>query len=386
VVEVDIFDAPSRKDRAPRRANEPSFAFLNRTGSRFFSPVRELFQIWLEGVPMPHRASIVGELRSGDDEKFDSAFWELYLHRVLTGSGFDVTIHPTLPDTTRQPDFLVHADEPFYLEAVSVGTSQVARKRKRRLSEVEAVLDSARVEGWTLSFNWHDIGPDPLPSARVRDTLLSWLGNLDHGSVALTFDGLPTRRFAEAGWDLEFTALPVTPGRVAHLVGIRGAGRAAVVDNQTGLRRVLESKSKRYGTDLLHPLVTAVLSNTEFPTRTYEVLPVLYGLHWLGPAQVTDLSELAEEGHWRTRHGWRRSHNPSVVVVTGLNPYNLQSRMPWSCRSLDPRIEECPQLPWAAPIDLTVPEPPAPSARPDLGVLGVTDDWCSGDPDFDEGA
>jgi len=291
---------------------------------------------------------------------FDSAFWELYLHQVLTGSGFEVTIHPTLPGTSRHPDFLVHAEEPFYLEAVSVGTSAAARKEQSRLSEVEAVLDAARVDGWTLSFNWHEIGPAPLASARVRDMLLTWLDDLDHDQVSaalmgdfsrettrtrgtalgtsLTNDNVPTRYVVDSGWELEFTALPVTPGTTTPLVGIRGAGRASGVDNKTGLRRVLASKSKRYGTDLPHPLVTAVLSNTEIPTRTYEVLPVLYGLHWLGPAQVTDFSELAEEGHWRTRQGWRRSHNPYVVLAAGLRPYNLQVRAPWVCRSLDPSV------------------------------------------------
>lgn len=386
MVGVDIFDVVSRTDRTPRRANEPYFAFLNRSGSQFFNPVRDLPQSWLNRVPAPHQNGIVGALRSGSDEQFDSAFWELYLHQTLTSLGVEITLHPDLPGTSKHPDFLVHADHPYYLEAVSTGTTPAKLKRQARLSEVEAVLDAVRVENWTLSFSWHEVGPAPLASARVRDTLLRWLNGLDEDSAtaARKYDDLPTLRISDAGWELKFTALPVAAGRDAPLVAVRGAGRAFVVDNKTALRRVIYSKAKRYGTNIPHPLVTAVLSNQEVPTRTYDVVPVLYGRHPLGPAEVTDPSELAEDGHWRTREGWRRSHNPHIVVAADLHLYNLHTRPLWGFRTLDPRVEAGLELPWTASVDLDVAEPQTPSTTPHLDALGIASDWCGIPPDFDE--
>ncbi len=118
---MDVFPPSDRKDRSPRRPNESSFEFLHRSGSEFSVPVRELLQRWVNALPIDDRPGVVGNLSSADDDAFDSAFWELYLHQMLTGSGFDVEVHPDVPGTSRHPDFLVHAPQPFYLEAVSVG-------------------------------------------------------------------------------------------------------------------------------------------------------------------------------------------------------------------------------------------------------------------------
>lgn len=389
---MELFKARARTDRSPRRPDEPSFAFLDRTGSDFFVPVRELLQRWLNALPAEDRPGVAGNLSSGEDDMFDSAFWELYLHRMLTGAGHDVEIHPDVPGISKHPDFLVHGHEPFYVEAVSVGYSPGKRSSERRLHDVEAVLGEARVDGWTLSFNWQRIGSQPLKATRLRAQLLSWLSGLsrDHQLQArqhLNQPGhspkLPLLVFDEAGWKLDFTALPVSSNRVP-LVSISGAGRASSPNNEPGLCRVLSNKSRRYGDGLPYPLVTAVLSNTEFPTRLYEIQPTLYGGHWLGPAQVADFTELSSEGHWRTNRGWRRSHNPYVVVGCGINLYNVANRAPWLWRTLDPAVTSSLDLPWAMPIDVTVPEPQAPLGRPDLAALGITEGWCTGDPDFDE--
>src|SRR3954451_10069088 len=74
--------------------------------------------------------------------------------------------------------------------------------------------------------------------------------------------------FNEDGWELVFEAMPTTAGTPggSPLIGIRSTGKAQVVDNKSGLRRVLNTKANKYGTILPFPLVTAILSNTTFPT------------------------------------------------------------------------------------------------------------------------
>ncbi|MEN8671706.1 hypothetical protein [Nocardioides sp.] len=383
---MDVFTVRERTDRSPCRADETSFDFLDRTGSQFFSPVRDLVHRWVNALPVDDQPGVIGNLSKGDNHSFESAFWELYLHQLVKGSGFDVDIHPEVPGSTKHPDFLVRAPQPFYLEAVSVGTNRERVRSDRRLHDVEAVLDKTRVDGWTLSFNWERIGLQPLKATRLRDELLAWLGTLDHpaeGDDALTQGFVPpSYSFDHEGWSLEFKALPVRSNQ-APLVAIRGAGRAVGVDNKTGLRRVLDAKTRRYGDDLPCPLVTAVLSNTEFPTRLYEVQPTLYGQHWLGPARVTDSAELSSDGHWRTKRGWRRSHNPYVVVGCNINLYNLHLKEPWLWRTLDPSVRLDLDIPWAAAVDVEVAEPDPPTADPSLSALGITDAWCAGEPDFE---
>lgn len=125
-----------------------------------------------------------------------------------------------------------------------------------------------------------------------------------------------------------------------------------------------------------------MLSNTDVPTKLFEVQSALYGEHWSGPAEVTRFAELGSDGHWRTRRGWRRAHNPYVVVASGIDLYTMHRKVPWRWRTLDPSVEGHLDLPWAAPVEVSVAHPPAPLAVPNLDALGIGETWCAQDPDF----
>jgi hypothetical protein len=84
---VAIFANRTRTDRSPKKADETMFSFLDRTGSTYYEPIRDLLETWAGRMPAEHRAGVVGNLSSGDDDKFQSALWELYLYAVATGSG-----------------------------------------------------------------------------------------------------------------------------------------------------------------------------------------------------------------------------------------------------------------------------------------------------------
>jgi hypothetical protein len=368
------------------------YAFLDRTGSAFFAPVRDLIESWVAALPSAtDRNEVTGQLTSRDDDAFDSAFWELYLYKVTTATGHDVEVHPCVPGTTKRPDFLVHGPEPYYLEATSVGMDPEVRARKRRLAELEAVLDETRLDGLTLSADFHVVGKTPIKATRLRNQLLRWAAGIDRSLLLAQFqaglgskDLLPTYAFNEDGWHLTFAALP-TGKTDGPLVGLRGTGRAVGVDNKPGLRRRLDDKANRYGTALEYPLVTAVLANTEFPTRDYDIQPVLFGDHAFPPRQVTDASDLFEDGHWRTRSGWRRSHNPAVITAVNLSWRSLARVVPRLWSTAEPGVRSVAPLPWADSVDVSGPEPSAPVATPALASLGVDRDWCAGIPDFDEG-
>lgn len=367
------------------------FSFLDRTGSTYYEPVRDLLETWAGGVPAEHRAGVVGNLSSGDDT-FESALWELYLYTAATGSGDRVEIHPDLPGTTRHPDFLVHGATPYYLEATAVGRPPEHIAADKRLQEVEAVLDQVRVDGATLAFQYYRVGARPISAAKLRDRLVRWIDSLDTAGLALQADAFqdrgsrPTLRFEDDGWVLTFEALPMKSGtsRRSPLIGIRGPGRARGVDNTTGLRRALDSKANRYGTQLPYPLVTAVLSNTEFPTRNYDVSAVLYGLSALPPASVVDPADLHTNGHWRTTSGWRRSHNPNVIVAASLNLHSLASVTPTLWTTLDPAATTVADIAWADPVSVSEPDPQPLGRPPALDALGIDAAWCSSAPDFDD--
>jgi hypothetical protein len=384
-----VFDDTARSSLAPRAANESIFAFLNGSATDFFTEVRRLLEEWLSHLPAEHRSDLVARIRSSSDDAFESAFWELYLHEAFRCSGADIDIHPDIPESTKRPDFRVRFTSwSFYLEAVRVGAAPTDLGEQRRLAEVQSVLDSLPANKFTLQFSWDVIGPSSLGTKKLKTALAEWLGGLDHAVLMRQVDTLgyfsgPTLPWNVDGWKLKFTALPVNPKPRTGLVGIRGPGRARGVDNATGLRRALDSKANKYGA-LDAPLVIAVLSNTEYPTRPYETLEALYGLSSLTPTRPAErLDDLARDGHWFTRMGWRRGHAPQVILASGLKPWSILTTRPQLWRTLEPGIIAPHQPGWLDRVDVDGPEPTINTGAPLHDLFGLPADWLTGDPDFE---
>ena len=55
---------------------------------------------WLSHISSLHIADLQCRLKSKDDAEFESAFWELYLHEAYQRSGYKLTIHQLLPESS----------------------------------------------------------------------------------------------------------------------------------------------------------------------------------------------------------------------------------------------------------------------------------------------
>lgn len=388
-----LFDDFDRTDATPARPGESRFDFLNRSASRYFGAVRGFMEAWLAQVPSEAQRDLVGALR-GQNRQHEAAFWELYLHEGYRCSGATITIHPAVPGATARPDFLIELGAAaFYLEAVSVGLDPAAAGEDRRLEAVYAVLHDMRIEDFSIGVETYGIGAQALATKPLRHALRSWLGGLDPdqvyeetmASTAVGFDRLPQLAWEREGWSLLFTATPLIAearGRPRRALGMMGPGEAVLVDNITGVRRVLDAKYGKYGVlDL--PLVIAVQSNTEYPTRDYEVEQALYGISSRRPADPTlEPHHLIEEGFWRTKMGWRRADCPQVITVYDLAPWTVRKVAPRVWTTLEPDIAPVLQPPWLRPM--VVEDQSLPGDGLDLvEFFDVPELLLTGDPDFD---
>ena len=84
-------------------------------------------ELWYSIYPDSEKFEIRQRLKSD----FQPAFYELGMHAYFKNQGFDLTIHPKLPNTTKHPDFLVKKDsDDFYVEI----------KEMRMFSDAERLL------------------------------------------------------------------------------------------------------------------------------------------------------------------------------------------------------------------------------------------------------
>lgn len=90
------------------------------------------------------------------------AFWELYLHELLSRQGFAITCHPVLPDTGNSPDFLaVRSDGSFSLEATTVRDADKDIKKDRVRRQVYDALNQLQMPGLRSRSMWTAKAPRP---------------------------------------------------------------------------------------------------------------------------------------------------------------------------------------------------------------------------------
>ena len=388
-----LFDTFERTDATPARPGESRFMFLNRTASLYFSQFRGILEEWLAHVPLTSRQDLIGRLR-GSNPQHEAAFWELYLHEGFRRSGYAVEVHPDVPGSRNHPDFrMTRGQERFYVEAVSVGKPPSAVAEDRRLEDVHRVLDAMSIRDFTIGMEHHTVGPRSLATKKLRATLRYWVQTLDPDVVQQQvqdsqdniFDSLPELVWEHDGWLLVFQAFPLKSaarGIDHRALGVMGPGEAAMVDNVTGLRRVLDAKSSRYG-HLDLSIILAVQSNTEVPTYDYQVEQALFGVASRRPNDP-DLQphHILEEGFWRSRSGWRRRSCPQVITIYGLTPWTLHHTTPRVWSTLEPGASITPLPSWIPRI--IIGEHAQPEDGTDLAAhFGLDASALAAFPDFD---
>lgn len=284
-------------------------------------------------------------------------------------------------------------DEVFYLEATSVGRDTSEISEERRLVDLHRVLSELTIQDFSLALSTYSVGERPLPTRSLRRRLTAWIGTLDPDVVSAEaepssgFQSLPSLVWEDDGWSLEFHAIPLrfeARGTPRSALGVAGQGEATMVDNVSGIRRVLAAKVSRYG-DLDAPLVVAVQSNTMFPTDDYEVERVLYGASVHRPSASAQRREhLIEEGFWIDASGWQNSHVPQVVSIAGLAPWTVQTTVPRLWNTLDDSVDLPTQPALLAPVDVLGAEAQAGISTSPHVHFGLDADWSGlARPDFD---
>ena len=86
-----IFSASPRTDASPKDYSEPSYAHFNRRAGHDYDRMRDLIEAWAARLPQSAYVELQGRMQSGDNNEFDSAFFELYVHELLVRTGHAVT-------------------------------------------------------------------------------------------------------------------------------------------------------------------------------------------------------------------------------------------------------------------------------------------------------
>jgi hypothetical protein len=116
---TNIFDEFARTDPSPASDTEDPFHFMNRVARPPWDRVRELVNEWFAEYPEASKADLRSRFQDADPGQHYGAWFELYVYKLFRRLGYEMSIHPILATTTRQPDFLVaNGDVSMYVECV----------------------------------------------------------------------------------------------------------------------------------------------------------------------------------------------------------------------------------------------------------------------------
>ncbi len=325
---MSIFGAGPRTDTTPSRHTETTYTFLRRVAGPVWDQCRDLIDDWLATYPESDRASIVGRLRSGNDEQFTSAFWELYLHEMYRCAGWRIQVEPDVPGATTSPDFLMTKDGvSYYVEARCTFERRDDQGAGARLRDISTAVDQINSGPFHVGVTAVQLGGQAPSTRRLRNDLERWLHGLHPDTVGLSLSDDDPNRFEWRcdDWHLVFHPIPRSVearSRPAQRpLGAFLPAEASVIDDIGTLRAALDDKVNKYG-DLPHPLVIAINIGSGFHDEC-DTEQVLYGtVGWqidLSNEDVEAVPVLTNEGFW----GWpgkpARQHVAGVLLAEGVH-------------------------------------------------------------------
>jgi hypothetical protein len=333
-----IFDDFERTDPAPASDMESSYHFLNRVARPQWELVRNLVEEWFSDYPVAAQADLRSRLQKDDYGQHIGAWWELYTYTLFRRLGYQVSIHPELKNTSRQPDFLVTRDEvSMYVECVIFLTrlAPVNGQGGGERSWIFEATNQASNPNFLVDIEIRQSGTQRPKAAEIVRPLEDWLSSLDPDEVIQQIDagmGAPELVLTVRGWTIEYGAWPVKPesrGEKGRLIGAYPMTGGFTGSEMFRYRDIVSRKGGHYGLPD-KPLMVAVL-NTSGLLEQNDVAEALFGSreveYYEGqPESVRSVRK--RDGYWRQGPPKRGSRVCAVLDGENIYPWRVVAQLP----------------------------------------------------------
>ena len=342
-----LFEDKPRDYTRPARRAETTYSFLDRSSLPEFERIRCMLERWVERLPKEHQQKAVANLRhkapgSGKDEnQFTEAFFELFIHEFLTGTGGEVLIDPIIDGLT--PDFIVTEELTsgsriiYVVEATDIDLER-GTQLERDWKELEVIdsLNEIASPDFHLYIRMEGKLKSPPSRRYLKRRFENLLEEVKYEEVRLIsqkqdcrLEDFPKASFNQGGWTLVAHLMPVSPeyrGRTKNFVA-NGPMKAGPIDDIGKTKDRLYQKARRYKN--MDNLIVALRCDNS-NNRLAEVL--------FGTQQVTvyfnndptDTSPLPashcsqrRDGFWFNSVGPQNENVIGVVAFYGIYPGTL---------------------------------------------------------------
>lgn len=358
-----LFDNFNRNYIGPKHYAESIYDYLNRSAHVEANRIRKLLNFWFQKYPDKHKLELYNRFRSGDAD-FYSAFWELYIYNVLLCSGFEVEIHPRVPEKETSPDFKVRksGEDVFYLEAKVLLSNSISAEQKHKNFLFDKINEKVSHPNFFLGIKDIKSSPTSPPVRKICKYLVRKLSNANYEEILQLYkkeglSGVPEWKFKdkESGWETIFFPIPKDSRPEEHNRRILGLVIESFWD--TGLsnriKEVIKEKVSKYG-ELDLPYLVAVNIIDERGVDRLNIENALFGefaisLLKQGEKVVGKEFKRKPNGLWYGPEGPRNRRVSGVIIVINLYPWNLAKvtpilwHNPWAKRPFQSKLWKLPQ-------------------------------------------
>ena len=334
---MELFKNIERTYLGPSNHNENPYDYYNRSDRKDISIIRETLNGWFRNYPNDEKV----ELKSSFKKKFDDCFYELFLFQMFTKLGFDIQVHPDLPNSSKKPDFfLKKGDLELYAEAKIVkNKSQQQEALDRKINEFYDNLSKLDSKGFLLNLDTFILKTERQPSTKgLIKRIEKEIEGLDPDLVTEEvtqkgFDSIPVIKIENDDLLLKIKPMPVIPSardKKKRPIGMYpmesfwGGGEESLKDS-------ISMKARRYG-KLDKPFIVCVNSLDIQTSGTHDIENAIWGS--LAISWFTDPNNKDEK--WiRKRDGVFLGEkepnlkNLSGVLVTKVFTHNIPNANYW---------------------------------------------------------
>jgi hypothetical protein len=386
---VLLFDEIDRTDGSPARRTEDSFRFLNRAGGAVWDRIRSHLETWYAAFPDSDR-DLRRRFRSRDPRQHYAAWWELYLHGVLTALDYELTVHPEIPGTKGHPDLLAErGDESFYVEGVTVFSGIVSLRPNGPLqAAVMDLIDTVDASQFMVGLQFARSGSSMPKRSDITGPIEAWLATLDADALLASAEtgvlAAPTTiEFGE--WAVALRPIPRSsrfrgcPDN--RLIGI-GPAVGGVTNDVQKLRAALTRKKGQFGTPD-KPLLVAALPINGF-IGDHVVESALFGSEAVRFNIETRATSLVRspDGVWIGKRGPAAKRISAVLIGTGILPHSITTAWPEVWHHFAPTYALVADLPFSEVQVVNDHLEVNDALMSPADVLGLRADWPGPEPAF----
>ncbi len=246
-----LFDQKDRDPTWSGRRNETRYSFYDRSGHPDSQRVRGMLEGWASRFPDAKRNDIVSRIRSKDMDSFDQAFFEMFVHEFLLGTGATVIHEPEIGGSN--PDFAISdVGFDYVVEATSLGIEDLKEDR----NELQALdwLNAIDAPWFTVYVETYGVLDRMIPKREllrpfeklVEDADYEYLRGLALSNDKHKLEKAPSTNVTHGDWKITGTLMTTERARKEGegFIGL-GPTKSTSPDHIGIIRKALKRKAKQ---------------------------------------------------------------------------------------------------------------------------------------------